>query len=487
MSEIKTAVNTPGAPSLATAATAKRRSPLAMLLLLAILDALMAIGAYVAAYAALLLSEFFGSTPLPGRAAFSTVLVVVALTMLTVFYVYGLYHLKRGVSRIDEFYKVCSAVSLATVMAVAINSFLMGDTLPYPRGILVLGWILTIIFVTFERMIYRSVEGFLRKRGVGRSRVLIVGAGETGQTVLQQIMRSPELGYQAVGFLDDAVPEEPVGLGILGRIESLARAVRQHDVDDVIIALSGASHQRILDIIALCQDENVNIRVFPDAFQIITSNQLSVGDLNGLPLLSVRDTALRGWDRALKRVVDVVFSGAFLVLFSPLFLIVAVMVKLNSRGPVFFVQERVGLDGQPIRILKFRSMRVDAETKTGPVWAKADDPRKTGVGRLIRRLSIDEMPQFINVLLGEMSIVGPRPERPVFVEQFKERIPSYMRRHKEKTGLTGWAQVNGLRGDTSIDERTRYDLYYIENWSLLFDFKIMAKTVVQIFRDRNAY
>jgi exopolysaccharide biosynthesis polyprenyl glycosylphosphotransferase len=216
------------------------------------------------------------------------------------------------------------------------------------------------------------------------------------------------------------------------------------------------------------------------------ASEVSIGELGGLPLLTIRDIALRGWKLTLKRAVDLIGSAVGLVVLSPLLMLVALLVKLDSPGPVFYAQERMGLDARPFWMLKFRSMWKDAEAKTGPVWATKDDPRRTKIGAFIRRFSIDELPQFINVLLGEMSLVGPRPERPVFVEQFRQSIPRYMDRHREKAGLTGWAQVNGLRGDTSIAERTKYDLWYTENWSLLLDFKIILRTIIRVFADRNA-
>jgi exopolysaccharide biosynthesis polyprenyl glycosylphosphotransferase len=201
----------------------------------------------------------------------------------------------------------------------------------------------------------------------------------------------------------------------------------------------------------------------------------------------MRDVALRGWRLTVKRVMDVVGSAITLVILSPLMMFLAVLIKLDSEGPVFFTQERMGLDGKRFMMLKFRSMRTDAEEETGPVWATANDSRRTRLGTVIRRFSIDEFPQFINVLLGDMSLVGPRPERPVFVEQFKQSIPRYMDRHLEKAGITGWAQINGLRGDTSIIERTKYDLWYIENWSVALDLRIIVRTILNLFIDRNAY
>jgi exopolysaccharide biosynthesis polyprenyl glycosylphosphotransferase len=217
------------------------------------------------------------------------------------------------------------------------------------------------------------------------------------------------------------------------------------------------------------------------------ASEVSIGDLGGLPLLTVRDTALRGWKLTVKRLVDVGGSIMGLILLSPIMMLLAVLIKLDSAGPVFYTQERMGLDGKSFMMLKFRSMRPDAESQTGPIWAKINDDRRTRLGTFLRHFSADELPQLVNVLIGDMSLVGPRPERPMFVEQFKRSIPRYMDRHREKAGITGWAQINGLRGDTSIIERTKYDLWYIENWSLSLDFRIIARTLIQIFHDRNAY
>ena len=277
-----------------------------------------------------------------------------------------------------------------------------------------------------------------------------------------------------------------LGAPVLGTLDDLHDVVGKYQVDEVIIALPEASQRQLVDIIMRAERGRVSIKVFPDVFQIMAS-EVSIGDLNGLPLLTIRDVALRGWKLTLKRAVDIIVSAVTLVILSPIMMLIALLVKLDSRGPAFYCQERMGLDAEPFYMLKFRSMHTDAESCTGPVWARPDDPRRTRLGSLIRRLSIDEFPQLINVLLGEMSLVGPRPERPMFVEQFKQQIPRYMDRHREKAGITGWAQVNGLRGDTSITERTKYDLWYIENWSLGLDFKILLRTAFRVFRDKNAY
>jgi Undecaprenyl-phosphate glucose phosphotransferase len=272
---------------------------------------------------------------------------------------------------------------------------------------------------------------------------------------------------------------------VLGGVDDLSSLIREHEIEEVIIGRPELSHQEMLTIISRCERAQAGVKIFPDLFQIIAT-ELSIGDLGGLPLLSVRDVALRGWKLTLKRGVDVVGSAMILVLLSPFLMLVSLAIKLDSRGSVFYAQERMGLDAKPFWCLKFRSMRADAE-REGPGWTTEGDPRVTRLGRFIRRFSIDELPQLINVLLGDMSLVGPRPERPVYVEQFRRSIPRYMDRHREKAGMTGWAQVNGLRGDSSIAERTKYDLWYIENWSLWLDFKIVLRTFFAVFRDRHAY
>ena len=432
-----------------------------------------------------------GLIPPSGR-IFIIMLIVLEVTALVSFNVAGLYTLKRGVSRVDEFAKLCSSLSVGVVLALAANSFLLGSRFVYSRQLLLSGWALAIGFIACGRLLYSGLIGMLRRHGVTAERAIIVGTGSPARTVLETVRRSPHLGYQVVGFIADdldhaADEKEALGLPILGTTDCLPVILRKERVDEVLIALAGASQARLVNLVDRCADDPVSITVYPDTFQLITNNELSIGDLGGLPMVQVRTIALRGWNRALKRTLDIAVALGVLISLSPLLLLLALLVKISSPGPVFLVQERVGRDGRPFWCIKFRTMRQDAEAETGPVWTAPDDPRRTRLGAFMRRFSLDEFPQFINVLLGEMSVVGPRPERPVFVDQFTQSIPRYARRHREKAGITGWAQVNGLRGNTSIEERTRYDLYYVENWSLFFDVKIIAKTVILIFRDRNAY
>ncbi len=462
----------------------KQRAHVFFTLSLILIDILMIGLAFFIGYQLRLQSDYENIEPF---SAYLGMMVVHIASTLIVFFFYRLYHRQRSLSYIDQFYAIFAAASIGTIIAIAVNSFAFKNQLDYPRLMMVYTWMLTIIFTSFGRLLQSRVQRTLQAHGWDEERVLIVGAEEVGRMILQKIRETPDLGYQVVGFVDDDTRIKAVqGSPVLGTIDDIPELIENKNIKEVIVAMPEASHHDILKIVNKCDRAKASVKVFPDVFQIMAS-EVSIGDLGGLPLLTVRDTALRGWKLTVKRAIDVAGSVIALVMLSPIMMLVAVLVKLDSEGPVFFTQERMGLDGKRFMMLKFRSMRTDAESDTGPVWTTANDSRRTRLGAFIRRASIDELPQFINVLLGDMSLVGPRPERPIFVEQFKQSIPRYMDRHREKAGLTGWAQVNGLRGDTSIIERTKYDLWYIENWSVSLDFRIMIRTVLNIFTDRNAY
>lgn len=453
-------------------------------LVTALVDAIMTMVAFFAAYQLRLLTNYPPAPNMDRISRYYGMMFIQVPSILATFYFYRLYHQRRGVSRVDQFYNILAAVSIGTLVATAFTSFIYKE-LDYPRLMVVYFVFFAIVFITLGRLLTGSWQAWMRARNP--TRVLIVGAGDVGRMIAQRIRQSPRLGYEVVGFLDDAPGRRSAaGLPVLGTQQALKQVIRSENVHEVVIALPEASHEEVLDLIYECEHEHVLVKVFPDVFQIMAT-EVTIGDLNGLPMLTVRDVALRGWRLSLKRAMDVIGSGLGLIFLSPLFLLIALLIKLDSPGPVFYSQIRMGLDARPFPVLKFRTMRVGAEDQTGPVWATRDDPRKTRLGAFLRRTSLDELPQLINVLLGDMSLVGPRPERPVFVEQFRQVVPRYMDRHREKAGMTGWAQVNGLRGDTSIVERTKYDLYYVENWSLLLDIKILLRTFLQLFRDRNAY
>jgi Undecaprenyl-phosphate glucose phosphotransferase len=346
-------------------------------------------------------------------------------------------------------------------------------------------WLLSILLISLGHLVHRRAAALLRDQGWAEVRVLVVGGGEVGQMIVQKLLYSPGMGYRVVGLVNGQSALQVQGAPLLGTVDQLRELIAEHEIDEVIIGEPEATHEELMRVISLCERGRVSIKVFPDLFQIMAS-EISIGHLNGLPLLNVRDVALHGWNVGMKRAMDLIVAALGLIFLSPFLLLVALLVKLDSPGPVLYAQERMGLDARPFWCLKFRSMRQDAE-RDGPGWTTKDDPRCTRVGRVLRRTNIDELPQLINVLIGEMSLVGPRPERPIYVEQFRRAIPRYMERHREKAGITGWAQVNGLRGDTSIPERTKYDLWYIENWSLALDIKIFLRTVLRFGSGSNAY
>ncbi len=463
----------------------KRQATLLFAITLVGLDAVMTCLAFVLAYLLRPLDGNPNQVILP-FSNYVGMMVLSAAALIVVFFFYKLYHLRRGMSRLDEAYALLPSVSIGVITGVALTAFIYRTEVDYPRIMIVLFWFFALVLLGLGRIVHHTVRSSLYARDWGESRVLIVGAGEAGNLILEKIRGSPSLGYRPIGFLDDERAGQTVfGLPVLGRTDALGTVVPAYAIDEVIVALPEASHNELLSVISRCEDGRVSIKVFPDVFQIMAS-EVNVSDLNGLPLLTMRDVALRGWRLTLKRIVDMIGSAIVLVFISPLLLLIALLVKLDSRGPAIFSQERMGLDASPFPCFKFRSMRADAEAETGPVWATKDDPRRTRIGQWLRKYSLDELPNFINVFLGHMSLVGPRPERPVFVEQFRQLVPRYMERHREKAGITGWAQVNGLRGDTSIWERTKYDLFYIEHWSLWFDFKIMILTVLKFLRDPNA-
>jgi len=463
----------------------KRRARAVFAILLLLTDAAMMSLAFYLAYRLRLLTEYKQMFPFP---YYVGMLLIQVVTLLTLFFFAKLYHRQPALSRVDEVYTIFSNVSVGIIIDFAVISFFYKEELEYPRLMMLYSWALTIILVTLGRLCNWLVRSGLQTQGWGRVRVLIVGTGEVGQMILGKIVHSQRLGYEMVGFVarDDLARQEAQDIPILGTAAGLPTIIEDYGVDEVIIALPDASHDEILSLISLCERERVSIKVFPDVFQIM-AQEITIHDLKGLPMVSVRDIALRGWKLTLKRGMDLLIATLGLVFLSPLMMLLALLIKLDSHGPVLFCQERTGLDAKPFWVIKFRSMYAGAETETGPVWATANDPRRTRLGRFLRRFSVDELPQLINILLGEMSLVGPRPERPVFVEQFQQSIPRYMDRHREKAGMTGWAQVNGLRGDTSIAERTKYDLWYIENWSLLLDIKIILRSLLAVFKAKDAY
>ena len=414
--------------------------------------------------------------------------IFVVVVWVAVFNAYGLYKSSRPRMAFDEFYLLAKSATLGFLLVLAFTFFYRSTS--YSRATLAVSWILGIILLFFERRIMTRIERHFAKRGLGLKKAIIVGSGELGLSLFERWKRNPQIGYRLVGLIEGGEKAEKNSevqdIPILGTLDDLLRIIENEGVELVILALPLSYHQKMMEIILSCEDLKVEFQIVPDMFEIMAT-RAKVLSLDGIPLISLGRTPLEGWNRILKRGMDIIISLFGLVILSPLLVILAILIKLDSKGPVFFRQERLGRDGRRFVQYKFRSMVENAEAKTGPVFAKENDPRRTKMGAFLRRNNLDELPQLFNVLKGDMSLVGPRPERKFFVDKFKEGIPRYFLRHKVKSGITGWAQVNGLRGDTSIEERTKYDLFYMENWSLSFDIKIILLTLKDWISPKNAY
>lgn len=419
-------------------------------------------------------------------AGYAILLPVIALLWPVVFYFHRLYQIRRDRSMIDEALAVVVAVALGTILLVGLLSF--WRTFSFNRPLLVVFLVLDILLVAGIRFgIHRYLE-IVWASGVGVRRALIVGAGHAGKALADKLLDHPATGVKPIGFADDDPGKRTGdyrGLSVVGTTHEVRELLRRHDVDTVFLALPVEAHRTMMKILQDVGNEMIDIRFVPDVFQFVTF-KAGVEDFDGLPVINLTQVPLEGWNSLVKRSMDVVLSGLGLAFLAVLYPFIALAIWLEDRGPVLYAQERMGLDGRLFRMLKFRSMRVDAED-TGAQWARENDPRRTRVGAFLRQTSIDEFPQLINVFLGDMSLVGPRPERPEFVHEFKEKFPQYMLRHRVRSGITGWAQVHGWRGNTSLSKRIEYDLYYIENWSVSLDVKILWLTLRWGFTHKNAY
>ena len=466
-----------------------------------ITDALLAAWAFVLAYGIRFESGLIPVTKgYPPFEEYLRILPFVTLLAPLAFHFQGVYRLRRGRSRVDDFFGVLVGSILAVVFGVVSTLYFQAyyaSEAERARGTYQVSQIAWGLFfglnVFFTYVSREAVRELLERRwraGIGLKRILIAGAGELGRMVADRMLQHRELGYQVVGFIDDRAGGDHIGyrgLPLLGKLSEVAEVAHAERVDHLYVALPIEEHSKLLELMEITSREVIDVKVVPDLLQFIAL-RASLEDLDGLPVINMNDVPLQGFNAWVKRALDVALSAAALIVLTVPFAIIAALVKWTSPGPVFYRQERMGLDGRAFTVYKFRSMTVDAEEATGPIWARDDDPRTTTVGRWLRRFDLDELPQFWNVLKGEMSIVGPRPERPFFVQQFKHRIPQYMLRHKVKAGITGWAQVNGWRGNTSLEKRIEYDLYYIENWSVTLDLKIMWLTIVRgLFQRGVAY
>ncbi len=422
----------------------------------------------------------------PDLEPYLTLLPIILVVWPVVFYFHGLYQGRRDRSRVDEALTILLALVVATFLISALQSWYRPTLSPestepftYSRAFMALFVGFDFALVVAGRVLMRELLVRLRLKGYNLQRILVVGAGNLGKEITYKLQAHRELGLEVVGFLDDdkgKAGRSFLDVPVLGTLKDVEKVLGEHRVDHVYIALPLDAHRKMLKVMQIVAKACAEVKLVPDVLQYATMKS-SLEDLDGTPVINLSQVPLQGWLSLTKRAVDIAIATAALAVLLPLFPLLALAIWWEDRGPIFYRQERMGLDGKSFMIWKFRSMRANAETTTGPVWAIRGDSRRTRIGSFIRHWSIDELPQLWNVLKGEMSIVGPRPERPTFVHEFKHKIPDYMLRHRVKAGITGWAQVHGWRGNTSIRKRIQYDLYYIQNWSLQLDFKIIWMTL----------
>jgi Undecaprenyl-phosphate glucose phosphotransferase len=401
--------------------------------------------------------------------------------------VFGFAYQPSKQSKLGQALEAFKLTSVSVLMLMAITFFMR--ELTFSRIMVVYFWAIATIMLFLSHQLVGLLIKEMHSRGVNLKKVLVVGAEELGQKVVERLGKNPEIGFSVVGYLSDSpenVGKTFKGHTVLGVYQEVVRVIRENEVNQLFIALPYKAHDRLEEILTSLGEETVDIKLVPDLLRYMDLHS-GVEELDGIPLINLFESPLYGWNIVLKRCSDIVLSGFALIAAFPFMVLIALALKLESRGPLFYRQERMGLDRNVFWMYKFRSMTTEAENQTGPVWAKENDDRRTRVGTILRETSLDELPQLFNVFRGQMSLVGPRPERPVFVEEFKKSIPFYMLRLKMKAGLTGWAQVNGWRGNTSLEKRIECDLYYIKNWSILFDLKILAMTLWKGLINRHAY
>ncbi|MEA1986069.1 MAG: sugar transferase [Candidatus Marinimicrobia bacterium] len=411
--------------------------------------------------------------------------VVLSFFWIIFFYYYGMYHFPVAPSRTDENFRVIKTTFYGIIL-LFILTFNFYQPFSITRIVLLFYWFSLMFLIIFGRSFLISFRRRRLKRGLGLTNVLIVGWNPFGFNIYDKIIKFPALGYRVIGFVSlNSVKDngnDYKGKEVLGGIDSLPQLIKDNNIRELVIAFETSNHERLLDVIDSVGNMDVGLKIIPDMYDII-SGQARTNQIYGFPLIDIFPKLMPSWEKVIKRTIDISISIFALVLFIPLVIFLWIIIKLDSKGPVFYHQNRSGKDGKPFKIFKLRTMVVDAEKKSGPVWSQKNDPRITRVGRILRMTRLDEIPQFINVLEGKMSIVGPRPERPIFVEEFSKEIPLYKHRLKMKPGITGWAQIKH-KYDESLDdvkEKLQYDLYYLENMSLKLDFKIILNTISIVF------
>jgi Undecaprenyl-phosphate glucose phosphotransferase len=415
-----------------------------------------------------------------------------ALPIVVALYIFSLgvnhqYSSWRGRTLVDQLLALYSGIGVAAVLVLATIA-LLNLGADYSRLSITYGVVFSALTMTLERYLLRQYETRMRRKGIGTEDVLMIGGGVASELLIQRMNMFPQYGYRVCAVLDDNLPigSMVAGVSVAGRTADLPELVETFGADQVFIALPSSKRDQLLQLIKLCEDKQLEFKIVPDLIEVMSS-RVDANTIDGLPLVGIRRSRMKGVAALIKRGTDVVASSVGLIVLSPLLLVIAIVTRLTSRGPLFFKQERVGMHRRRFTIIKFRTMVQDADAGTGLVMARPGDSRVTPFGRLLRKTSLDELPQLYNILRGDMSVVGPRPQATIFDERYQEEIPRYLERHVVRPGLTGWAEVNDLRGAAPIGDRTLYDVYYIENWSLALDVKIIVLTVLRLFFQRNAY
>lgn len=457
-----------------------------------LLDAMVIAAAYVLSWYIIIGSGWFhAENEVLSPRIYLGALVIIVPVYVILYWIFHLFTPKRVQSRRQEFANICKA----NVIGLLLTGLLlyMGAKNPYlhefSRMLVGVFFLMNILAETLERNMIRTVLRSMRSKGYNQKHILLIGYSRAAEGYIDRVLANPEWGYQIRGILDDNHERgfEYRGMRVIGDVKMLPDILALNVLDEIAITLSIQEYKNLEEIVSACEKSGVHTKFIPDYNHIIPTRPYTE-DLQGLPVINIRHVPLNDLLNAtMKRAVDLFGAVFALILFAPIMLVTAILIKLTSKGPVIYSQERVGLHNRPFKMYKFRSMEVQAPAEEKKQWTTPHDPRVTPVGRFIRKTSIDEMPQLFNVLVGNMSLVGPRPERPFFVERFKEEIPRYMIKHQVRPGMTGWAQVNGYRGDTSIKKRIEHDLYYIENWTLGLDFKILFLTFFKGFINKNAY
>lgn len=450
-------------------------------------DACVVAGSYMLAWFIKFKSGLMDSDAGLSMQTYFSALVFIVPLYMALYSFSNLYNSKRMSGRIHEFYNIVKANTFGLI-AIMVGLFIIKEQ-NFSRTMIFVFYALNVILDTIMRNIIRYVLHFFRSRGYNVKYILLVGYSRAAEQYIDRINANPQWGYVIRGILDDKIPRGTVykGVKVLGSIGNLLIILPENKLDEIGITLALEDYGRLEEIVTLCEKSGVHTKFIPDYNSVIPSRPY-MEDLMGLPVINIRHVPLTNTvNLIIKRTVDIVGSLVCIVLFSPVMLFAMIAVKCEDSGPLIFKQERVGLHNKNFQMYKFRTMEVQKPSAEQNAWTRKNDPRVTKVGKFLRKTSIDELPQLFNVLKGDMSLVGPRPERPLFVEKFKEEIPRYMIKHQVRPGMTGWAQVNGYRGDTSIRKRVEYDLYYIENWTMAFDLKILFLTIFKGFVNKNAY